>query len=115
MALKRKCSRLNCWKGLNESEFSKLQKKAIMAFGGSKEKIMNKTQVMATLLLMLTVLSLVAPRIQADHNVTISLLDSAIAIGAVCLDGTPPAYAYSPGFGDGYHNWHVYLEVYKDE
>ncbi|XP_047943153.1 pectin acetylesterase 11-like [Salvia hispanica] len=26
------------------------------------------------------------------------------------FDGTPAAYAYSPGFGDGYDNWHVYLQ-----
>ncbi|XP_041997415.1 pectin acetylesterase 11-like [Salvia splendens] len=65
---------------------------------------------MATLPLPLTILSLVAAGIVAGHNVTISLLDSAIARGAVCLDGTPPAYAYSPGFGDGYDNWHVFLQ-----
>ncbi|XP_041996558.1 pectin acetylesterase 11-like isoform X3 [Salvia splendens] len=65
---------------------------------------------MATLLLPLTILSLVAAGIVAGHNVTISLLDSAIAKGAVCLDGIPPAYAYSPGFGDRYDNWHVFLE-----
>ncbi|KAG6414090.1 hypothetical protein SASPL_126808 [Salvia splendens] len=62
---------------------------------------------MATLPLPLTILSLVAAGIVAGHNVTISLLDSAIARGA---DGTPPAYAYSPGFGDGYDNWHVFLQ-----
>ncbi|XP_047964253.1 pectin acetylesterase 11-like isoform X2 [Salvia hispanica] len=65
---------------------------------------------MATLLLALTILSLVAAGIVAGHNVTITLLDSAVARGAVCLDCTPPAYAYSPGFGDGVDNWHVYLE-----
>ncbi|KAG6414092.1 hypothetical protein SASPL_126810 [Salvia splendens] len=169
---------------------------------------------MATLLLPLTILSLVAAGIVAGHNVTISLLDSAIAKGAVvptkptdprqlrritvsqnagsaavlqrcfhlllcynkgssedsgwlvagqikeslgivlqdypllagklrwcdadleivctdsgtrkvetkaemalavCLDGIPPAYAYSPGFGDRYDNWHVFLEVYEYE
>ncbi|XP_042055944.1 pectin acetylesterase 11-like [Salvia splendens] len=66
---------------------------------------------MATLLVaLLTILSLVVVGIEAGQKVIISLLDSAIAKGAVCLDGTPPAYAYRPGFGDGVDNWHVYLE-----
>ncbi|KAG6428955.1 hypothetical protein SASPL_106994 [Salvia splendens] len=62
---------------------------------------------MATLLLPLSILSLVMAGIVAGHNVTISLLDSAVARGA---DGTPPAYAYSPGFGDGVDKWHVIFE-----
>ncbi|XP_042055873.1 pectin acetylesterase 11-like [Salvia splendens] len=66
---------------------------------------------MATLLVaLLTILSLVVVGIEAGQNVIISLLDSAIAKGAVCLDGTPPAYAYRPGFGDGVDNWHIFLE-----
>ncbi|KAL1551570.1 [Wnt protein] O-palmitoleoyl-L-serine hydrolase [Salvia divinorum] len=65
---------------------------------------------MAALLPALTILSLVAVGIDGYRNVTISTLASAVAKGAVCLDGTPPAYAYSPGFGDGIDNWHVYLE-----
>ncbi|KAL1551563.1 [Wnt protein] O-palmitoleoyl-L-serine hydrolase [Salvia divinorum] len=65
---------------------------------------------MAALLLALAILSLVAVGIGGGHNVTISILDLAVAKGAVCLDGTPPAYAYSPGFGDGIDNWHVYLQ-----
>jgi hypothetical protein len=28
----------------------------------------------------------------------------------VCLDGTPPAYHFLPGFGDGSHNWLLHLE-----
>ncbi|KAG6425908.1 hypothetical protein SASPL_110117 [Salvia splendens] len=64
---------------------------------------------MATLLVaLLTILSLVVVGIEAGQKVIISLLDSAIAKGA---DGTPPAYAYRPGFGDGVDNWHVYLET----
>ncbi|XP_047963862.1 pectin acetylesterase 11-like [Salvia hispanica] len=65
---------------------------------------------MATLLLALTILSLVVAGIEADQSVTITLLDSAVAKGAVCLDGTPPSYAYSPGFGDGVDNWHVIFD-----
>ena len=29
----------------------------------------------------------------------------------VCLDGSPPAYHLSPGFGTGVNNWLVHMEV----
>ncbi|KAG6435529.1 hypothetical protein SASPL_100403 [Salvia splendens] len=61
---------------------------------------------MASLLVLIT-LCLVAVGIEGTHNVTISVLETAISRGA---DGTPPAYAYSPGFGEGVDNWHVFLE-----
>ncbi|XP_042023389.1 pectin acetylesterase 11-like [Salvia splendens] len=28
-----------------------------------------------------------------------------------CLDGTPPGYAYSRGYGAGIDNWHIYLQA----
>ncbi|KAK4487311.1 hypothetical protein RD792_006081 [Penstemon davidsonii] len=31
-------------------------------------------------------------------------------LSAVCLDGSPPAYHYAKGFGEGASNWMVYLE-----
>ncbi|KAL1558145.1 [Wnt protein] O-palmitoleoyl-L-serine hydrolase [Salvia divinorum] len=37
-------------------------------------------------------------------------LETAVATGAVCLDGSPPAYAYVEGYGSGSSNWMVYLE-----
>ncbi|KAG6389275.1 hypothetical protein SASPL_150740 [Salvia splendens] len=43
-----------------------------------------------------------------DRNIT--LLESAVAKGAVCLDGTPPAYIYSKGYGEGANNWIVYIQ-----
>ncbi|XP_022889341.1 pectin acetylesterase 8-like [Olea europaea var. sylvestris] len=33
-----------------------------------------------------------------------------ISCGTVCLDGSPPAYHFDKGFGDGIDNWLVYLE-----
>lgn len=32
-------------------------------------------------------------------------------ISTVCLDGSPPAYHFSPGFGSGINNWLVQIEV----
>ncbi|XP_020263712.1 pectin acetylesterase 8-like isoform X2 [Asparagus officinalis] len=42
--------------------------------------------------------------------VDITYLESAIEKGAVCLDGSPPAYHLSPGFGSGVNNWLVHME-----
>ncbi|KAL1551565.1 [Wnt protein] O-palmitoleoyl-L-serine hydrolase [Salvia divinorum] len=63
---------------------------------------------MDALLLAFAILSLVAVGIDGYRNVTISILDLVVAKGA---DDTPPVYAYSPGFGDGIDNWHVYLQT----
>ncbi|KAL1558144.1 [Wnt protein] O-palmitoleoyl-L-serine hydrolase [Salvia divinorum] len=56
-------------------------------------------------------LSFVATSAQvADYFKNFTLLESAVATGAVCLDGSPPAYAYVEGYGTGSSNWMVYLE-----
>ncbi|KAA8521048.1 hypothetical protein F0562_011799 [Nyssa sinensis] len=36
--------------------------------------------------------------------------DSAVAKGAVCLDGSPPAYHFDKGFGAGINNWLIHVE-----
>ncbi|GJN31995.1 hypothetical protein PR202_gb20461 [Eleusine coracana subsp. coracana] len=46
----------------------------------------------------------------ASVMVPITILKSAIAEGAVCMDGTPPAYHLDPGSGAGKNNWIVNLE-----
>ncbi|KAG6496370.1 hypothetical protein ZIOFF_044231 [Zingiber officinale] len=38
------------------------------------------------------------------------LLESAVAKGAVCLDGSPPAYHFLPGSGSGVNSWLVFME-----
>ncbi|URD99314.1 pectinacetylesterase domain containing protein [Musa troglodytarum] len=43
-------------------------------------------------------------------DVPMTLLHSAVAKGAVCLDGSPPAYHFSPGSGSGANNWLVHME-----
>ncbi|KAL0322892.1 UNVERIFIED_CONTAM: Pectin acetylesterase 8 [Sesamum angustifolium] len=48
--------------------------------------------------------------VHGSENITITLLESAVSKGAVCLDGSPPAYFYDKGYGEGADNWVVYLE-----
>ncbi|KAK4344037.1 hypothetical protein RND71_037131 [Anisodus tanguticus] len=43
------------------------------------------------------------------YNVTKTIVHSAVSKGAVCLDGSPPAYYFVPGFGEGVGNWIVQL------
>ncbi|KAE8677500.1 Pectin acetylesterase 8 [Hibiscus syriacus] len=42
--------------------------------------------------------------------VPITYVQSAIAKGAVCLDGSPPAYHWDKGFGTGINSWLIQLE-----
>uniref|UniRef100_A0A0E0JHT5 Pectin acetylesterase n=1 Tax=Oryza punctata TaxID=4537 RepID=A0A0E0JHT5_ORYPU len=46
----------------------------------------------------------------ADVMVPITVLNSAVDKGAVCMDGTPPAYHLDPGSGGGNRSWVVNLE-----
>ncbi|XP_052140987.1 pectin acetylesterase 3-like isoform X2 [Oryza glaberrima] len=46
----------------------------------------------------------------ADVMVPITILNSAVDKGAVCMDGTPPAYHLDPGSGGGNRSWVVNLE-----
>ncbi|KAK7846579.1 pectin acetylesterase 8 [Quercus suber] len=43
-------------------------------------------------------------------NVSITIVKDAVAKGAVCLDGSPPAYHWDKGFGAGINNWLVHIE-----
>ncbi|XP_057800356.1 pectin acetylesterase 11-like isoform X6 [Salvia miltiorrhiza] len=62
------------------------------------------------LIIFIFIFSLQSCGVDGARNISITLLKNALAKGAVCLDGSPPAYAYSRGFGDGADNWHVYLQ-----
>ncbi|KAL6556500.1 Pectin acetylesterase 8 [Orobanche gracilis] len=42
--------------------------------------------------------------------VNITYIQSAAAKGAVCLDGSPPAYHFDKGFGTGIDSWLVHIE-----
>ncbi|KAI3468489.1 hypothetical protein Pfo_025152 [Paulownia fortunei] len=46
----------------------------------------------------------------ASDFVNITFVNSAVPKGAVCLDGSPPAYFHAQGSGDGVNNWLIYLE-----
>lgn len=43
--------------------------------------------------------------------VPITLVRNAVAKGAVCLDGSPPAYHFDKGYGAGINSWLVAFEV----
>ncbi|KAJ4960541.1 hypothetical protein NE237_020451 [Protea cynaroides] len=42
--------------------------------------------------------------------VGITYVENAVVKGAVCLDGSPPAYHFDKGFGAGINNWLVHFE-----
>lgn len=44
------------------------------------------------------------------HSVDITLLKDAVGKGAVCTDGSPPAYHLDRGFGSGENSWLVSME-----
>ncbi|KAL3651009.1 hypothetical protein CASFOL_007412 [Castilleja foliolosa] len=44
-----------------------------------------------------------------NPKVKITIVEDAVAKGAVCLDGSPAGYHYSDGLGDGANHWLVYL------
>ncbi|CAN1779655.1 Pectin acetylesterase 7 [Linum perenne] len=46
-------------------------------------------------------------------DIPITILHSATARGAVCLDGSPPAYHMEKGSGSGINNWVVHIEMEK--
>ncbi|TVU15868.1 hypothetical protein EJB05_39409 [Eragrostis curvula] len=56
------------------------------------------------------VLSFVAVAAAGQADVDMVFLKSAVAKGAVCLDGSPPVYHFSPGSGSGANNWLVHME-----
>ncbi|KAI3804599.1 hypothetical protein L1987_26274 [Smallanthus sonchifolius] len=48
--------------------------------------------------------------IESSEEVGITIIESAVAKGAVCLDGSAPAYQLDKGFGDGVNNWLVHIQ-----
>ncbi|KAK1408612.1 hypothetical protein QVD17_40538 [Tagetes erecta] len=47
---------------------------------------------------------------ECTDKVQITFIQSAIAKGAVCLDGSPPAYQFDQGFGDGVDKWLIHIQ-----
>ncbi|KAL6549749.1 hypothetical protein OROMI_020237 [Orobanche minor] len=61
--------------------------------------------------LLIYALMLVNAGVYGLHSVAINvtIVEDAVAKGALCLDGSPAGYHYSEGYGDGANNWLVYL------
>ncbi|KAL0322874.1 UNVERIFIED_CONTAM: Pectin acetylesterase 8 [Sesamum angustifolium] len=59
---------------------------------------------------LICLLIVMSTQVHGSHLIDITLLKSAVSKGAVCLDGSPPAYYFQKGSGDGANNWLVYLE-----
>ncbi|PIA57427.1 hypothetical protein AQUCO_00600270v1 [Aquilegia coerulea] len=57
----------------------------------------------------LYVLLLIIFRVDGFY-VDITYVENAVAKGAVCLDGSPPAYHFDKGFGAGINNWLIHIE-----
>ncbi|XP_060211193.1 pectin acetylesterase 11-like [Lycium barbarum] len=65
------------------------------------------------LLALLACLAVLCPTVLGaadDLYVNITILESATAQGAVCLDGSPPAYHLDRGHGSGVRSWIVSLD-----
>ncbi|GAB2272897.1 Pectin acetylesterase 8 [Dionaea muscipula] len=59
--------------------------------------------------LVCAVIRLVVMQVEG-YTVGITYVNSAVAEGAVCLDGSPPAYHFDKGFGAGLNNWLIHVE-----
>jgi hypothetical protein len=62
------------------------------------------------LVVLILISSIFKPTTTDAFPVEITLVQSAVAKGAVCLDGSPPAYHHAPGFGAGINNWYITME-----
>ncbi|TVU36213.1 hypothetical protein EJB05_18137, partial [Eragrostis curvula] len=73
----------------------------------------HDVEAMAPLLMLLAMAAFscspMAVATASPEPVELTLLHSAVEKGAVCLDGSPPAYQLQRGFGSGAHSWLVYL------
>ncbi|CAN4076448.1 unnamed protein product [Withania somnifera] len=65
---------------------------------------------MLTTFLLFLVSLLIFVTAESQMLVNITILQSAVAKGAVCLDGTPPAYHLDRGSGTGVNNWLISIE-----
>ncbi|KAL8141717.1 hypothetical protein V2J09_014749 [Rumex salicifolius] len=61
-------------------------------------------------LIVLAIISCVIP--SEARFVPITYATSGVAKGAVCLDGSPPAYHFDKGFDSGVNNWLIHVEVF---
>ncbi|XP_060168230.1 pectin acetylesterase 8-like [Lycium barbarum] len=79
--------------------------------------MMAKTYPQVLLCLLICSLAIINTESHAKENVTSdeayyvskTIVQNAVSKGAVCLDGSPPAYHLEPGFGEAAGNWIVQL------
>ncbi|KAH0679315.1 hypothetical protein KY284_020400 [Solanum tuberosum] len=64
---------------------------------------------MATFLL-IVLLAILFGDVGYGLQINITVLDNATTQGAVCLDGSPPAYYFDKGFDTGLSNWIIFLD-----
>ncbi|KAK4731368.1 hypothetical protein R3W88_024356 [Solanum pinnatisectum] len=72
------------------------------------------TQLFSLLEWCLTIMTTKCEKICQDpdgYYVRKIIVDNAVQKGAVCLDGSPPAYHFEPGLGEGVENWIVHLSA----
>ncbi|KAF5198119.1 Pectin acetylesterase [Thalictrum thalictroides] len=70
---------------------------------------MEDTMLKRWLYVLLLVCLLITVRVDG-YSVGITYVENAVAKGAVCLDGSPPAYHFDKGFGAGINNWLLHIE-----
>ncbi|KAJ8555320.1 hypothetical protein K7X08_012816 [Anisodus acutangulus] len=75
-----------------------------------QEHLIRMTTFILALLACLAVLCITVLSAVDDLYVNITILQSATAQGAVCLDGSPPAYHLDSGHGSGVRNWIIFLD-----
>ncbi|KAM0026850.1 putative pectinacetylesterase/NOTUM [Helianthus debilis subsp. tardiflorus] len=69
------------------------------------QKMVSFTRLCQWLCLMLMLL-----KIECSDDVEMTFIQSAVAKGAVCLDGSPPAYQFDKGFGEGVDKWLIHIQ-----
>ncbi|XP_076912898.1 pectin acetylesterase 8-like [Bidens hawaiensis] len=57
-----------------------------------------------------TVFVIIFLNIQSSEEVGITIIESAVSKGAVCLDGSPPAYQLERGYGNGANSWLIHIQ-----
>ncbi|GER56205.1 pectinacetylesterase family protein [Striga asiatica] len=70
----------------------------------------SKTTVDHLVKLLITSLVVLNVQVHGANFVKLTHVDSGVAKGAVCLNGSPPAFALDQGFGSGANNWVVFIE-----
>ncbi|XP_024993646.1 pectin acetylesterase 8-like isoform X2 [Cynara cardunculus var. scolymus] len=58
----------------------------------------------------LCLILLMLSKTECSDDVEMTFIQSAVVKGAVCLDGSPPAYQFDKGFGEGVDKWLIHIQ-----